>query len=130
MTDYWHPAGPDPTRPLILGYVRAALCRSEHELAETRGQLAEFARKESYTMGSVFTEHPRSAPAAFSALIDAVKHYDARAIVVPSPEHLEVLGAPPPLTQYVQSVTGVPLLIVQNAAPGNTRTPRPPLLPP
>jgi hypothetical protein len=111
--DVRRPGAYDATRPLVLAYLRASLLPSPGELAEAREQLALVAQLEGYTLGAVFTEEAETAPASFSALVDAVRHYEAKGIVVPSAEHLAVLGAQPSLSEYLQRVTGVPLIVVQ-----------------
>ncbi len=101
------------TRPLLFGYVRLHLLMTETELADTKERLHYFAHVEGFTLGTVFVEQAHTVPAGFEALIAAVKHYEARAVVVPSLQHLAVLGTPPALRDYVQSVTGVPVLVAE-----------------
>jgi hypothetical protein len=100
-------------QPLLFGYVRLHLLKTETELSDTKADLHRFAVREGFTLGTVFVEQAHTVPAGFEALIAAVKHYEARAVVVPSLHHLAVLGAPPALTEYVQSVTGVPVLVAE-----------------
>jgi len=98
------------TRPLILGYVRLRLLASDADVAATRDQLNAFAHREGYSLEMIFFEQAHLAPAAFEALIEAVKLYEAGAVVVPDLRHLEVIGAPPALKDFVVRATGVPVL--------------------
>ncbi len=100
-------------RHLQFGYLRLHLLMTETELTDTKERLHYFAQCEGYSLGTVFVEQDHTVPAGFEALIAAVKHYDARAVVVPSLQHLAVLGTPPALRAYVQSVTGVPVLVAE-----------------
>jgi hypothetical protein len=100
----------DATRPLLLGYIRVHLLMTDNELSDTIERLGYFARCEGYALGTVFTEQVHSVPAAFAALVEAVDRDGAQAIVVPSMQHLAVLGRPPLLSDYLQRVTGVRVL--------------------
>ncbi len=84
-------------RHLQFGYLRLHLLMTETELTDTKERLHYFAQCEGYSLGTVFVEQDHTVPAGFEALIAAVKHYDARAVVVPSLQHLAVLGTPPAL---------------------------------
>jgi len=77
--------------------------------------LASFAHVQGFTLGTVFTEHAHTAPAAFRALIEAAKRYEVRAVVVPSLEHLAVLGVPPTLRNYMERCTGARVLVADAA---------------
>lgn len=107
------------TRPLILGYVRLRLLATDADVAATREHLNVFAHREGYSLEMIFFEQAHMAPAAFEALIEAVKLYEAGAVLVPSLRHLEVIGAPPALRDFVVRATGVPVL---EALPGLTST--------
>lgn len=102
------------TRPLMFGYLRAHLLMTQTELADTKDRLAYVAHTEGYALGTVFIEHLPTVPAAFAALIEAVDQHGAEAIVVPSPMHLAVLGRPPLMTNYLQNVTGVRVLVANS----------------
>lgn len=99
------------TRPLILGYVRLRLLANDDEIAATRHRLNAFAHAEGYALEVIFFEQAHLAPAAFEALIEAVKLYEASAVLVPDLRHLEVIGAPPALTDFVERAAGVPVLV-------------------
>ena len=101
------------TRPdaPIPGYLRAHLLLTEEELADARGRLAQFAESEGYRLGTVYVERIDHAPAAFGALIQSLEHDRPEAIVIPNVLHLAGLGIPPQLIHYLQSVTGVRVLV-------------------
>jgi rhamnogalacturonyl hydrolase YesR len=59
------------------------------EIAAERVSLAAFALSEGLALGTVYLEDPRSAPAAFEALLDEVRgDNDVWAVVVPTAQHL------------------------------------------
>lgn len=68
----------DRTRPLVLGYFRAHILMTIHEMAQVRTALAAFASAEGFTLGTVFIEHADSAPAAFEAMVAAVRPAKSR----------------------------------------------------
>lgn len=105
------PAIADPTRPLVLGYACAHLLMTQNELAAVKHDLNRFAHKEGYTLGTVFVERVDRAPAAFGALLETVQRAGADGIVIPSMQHLGALGIPSQLVYYLQTVTGVRVLI-------------------
>jgi rhamnogalacturonyl hydrolase YesR len=80
----------DPrTRPLLLGYIRARVLMTADEIAEAKVNLAAFALAEGFALGTVYLEHPHTAPAAFEALVDEVRRdNDVWAVVVPTAHHL------------------------------------------
>jgi hypothetical protein len=99
-----HMSGTTPvdTRPLLLGYVRAHLLMTAAELVQIKDQLVTFAQAEGFTLGKVYTEHAHTFPAAFEALVQAVRRDEVRAVVVPSLQHLGVLGAPQKVKEGVE----------------------------
>jgi hypothetical protein len=77
------------TRPLLLGYVRARAPMTADEIAAAKVSLAAFALAEGFALGTVYLEHPHTAPAAFEALLDEVRRdNDVWAVVVPTAQHL------------------------------------------
>jgi hypothetical protein len=100
----------------MFGYVRLTRTAAQDELNEFHACLEEFARIEGYVLGTVFVERANTAPAAFDALLKAVRMYDARGVVVPSSEHLQVLGKPPALTDFLRRVAGVAVFTAQSGA--------------
>ncbi len=77
------------TRPLLLGYIRARLTMTADEIDAARLSLAAFALAEGFALGTVYLEHPQTAPAAFEALVDEVRRdNDVWAVAVPTEHHL------------------------------------------
>jgi hypothetical protein len=77
------------TRPLLLGYIRAHLSMTADEIDAARSSLAAFALAEGFALGTVYLEHPQTAPAAFEALVDAVRRdNDVWAVAVPTEHHV------------------------------------------
>lgn len=90
-------------RPLMFGYLRV------HKLKATPAEITavfdEYARRKGFRLAEVFIEQDSTTPSAFGDLIAAVKHHSARAVVVPSIDHLAVLGGTP-LREMLQRITG------------------------
>lgn len=101
----------DQTRPLALGYFRVHLLMTAAEVELTKVQLAEFARVEGFALGGVFVEQVDTAPAAFHALVEAVKRHEVGRVVVPSVQDLAVLGVSPLLKSYLERCTGARVLV-------------------
>jgi hypothetical protein len=104
------------TRPLMLGYLRVHALASNADANEIREPFESFAEREGYALGNVFIEQDCTAPGGFTALIDAVKSADAQAVAVPNLVHLAVLGAQPPLAEFLQRATGAQVLVMEPAA--------------
>jgi nucleotide-binding universal stress UspA family protein len=84
----------DSTRPLMLGYLCEPPLHSEAATEKLKTLLAEFAQREGYALGTVYVEHLPTTPAAFDALLEAIRRYEVDAVVVPTRAHLEPLGEP------------------------------------
>jgi hypothetical protein len=97
-------------KPLMFGYLRVHALAANVSRDDISAQFAAFAEAEGYALAGVFVDQDRTAPVALDALINAVKQYDARAVAVPTMDHLRVLGAPPPLAKLVQHATGAHVL--------------------
>jgi len=97
---------------LMFGYLRVQLLAAGTTREQVCGRFDSYAQVEGYAMGAVFVDQAGTAPAGFAALIEAVKRYDARAVAVPTLEHLAVLGAPPPLREFLQRSTGAQVLVM------------------
>src|SRR5690242_14974775 len=96
----------DNTRPLLLGYVRRHLLMTEDELGAVKERLNHFAATEGFAMGTIFVERRESAPGAFEALVQAIEHEQAAAVVLPSMLHFAVLGAPLAVKLTFERATG------------------------
>ncbi len=102
---------PGQPRPLAHAYIRAHLLMTENELADVKERLAYYCHTEGLTLGKVFVERIDLAPAAYHALVDALEHDDAHAVLVPSLHHLAVLGPPTVLRDHLQRVTGLNVVV-------------------
>jgi len=99
------------TRPLAHAYLRAHLLMTETELADVKDRLERFARVEGYCLDRVFVERVDLMPAAYHALVDALEADDVAAVLVPTWQHLAVLGPPAVLRDHLQRTTGVRVVI-------------------
>jgi rhamnogalacturonyl hydrolase YesR len=83
------------TRPLALGYIRAGVLTTADDISAARVSLAAFALAEGLALGTVYLEHPHTAPAAFEALLDEVRSdNDVWAVLVPTADHEPDGGLP------------------------------------
>jgi len=104
-------------RPLLFGYLRVQLLAAGTTPGAISARFDEFARAEGYSLGCVYVDQAHTAPAGFDALIQAVKQYDARAVAVPTLDHLAVLGQPPALTDFLRRATGARVLVMDPTPP-------------
>ncbi len=104
-------------RPLLFGYVRAQLLAAVTTPGAISAQFDAFAHAEGYSLACVYVDQGHTAPAGFDALIQAIKRYDARAVAVPTLDHLAVLGKPPDLSTFLQRATGAQVLVMDPAPP-------------
>lgn len=73
-------------RPLVLGYLRADALTTDRELARGTADLAAFAYREGYTLGTVFIERTEKVPSAFQALLAEAERTGADAVMMPGPQ--------------------------------------------
>jgi len=97
-------------QPLLFGYLRVHRLAPDVTREQISARFSEFASVEGYALAGVFVDQAQTVPAALGALIDAVKQYDARAVAVPTLDHLAVLGRGQPLVAFVQNATGAQVL--------------------
>ncbi|MDQ4055762.1 MAG: hypothetical protein M3237_24145 [Actinomycetota bacterium] len=74
-------------RPLLIGYIRAAALRSSAELPRVEADLAAFAEREEFGLGTIFVERGAK-PGAFHALLTEVARSEAWGVVVPDLRHV------------------------------------------
>jgi hypothetical protein len=116
------------TRPLALGYIREDhRTMSEEELARATCQLREFADREGYVLGTVYVERIERTPAAFEALIASAIRDEARVILVPGLEHLQLIGSAEELTEHMAKTAGARILSAEatHRAPDTVSAPVP-----
>lgn len=75
----------DYVRPVVLGYLNADPLTTDRELALGTAELAAFAEREGYALGTVFVERSGKVPVAFEAMLSEAGRVGARAIVMPGP---------------------------------------------
>ncbi|MFC9687799.1 hypothetical protein ACFTSF_04620 [Kribbella sp. NPDC056951] len=103
MTDY--------TRPLLLGYARRDLYLSDRHVDDLKRGLEAFAQLEGFAMGSVYIEDLDTAPATFEALVASVNRYQITAVVLPSLQHLALVGHPEEIHVQFERVTGARIML-------------------
>ena len=102
----------DRSKPLVLGYIRQHLLMTDDELDHVKSGLVRFAAVEGFTLGTVFVEQCESIPAAFEALVQAIGHQQANAVVLPSMLHFAGLGAPLAVKLTFERATGAKVFVV------------------
>jgi len=96
-------------RPLLLGYIRAQVLSSRIEVPAVEEELAAFADRENFCLGTVYIERG-SAPGAFRQLLSELQRDEtAFGIVVPGLHHLtsaerQIVGA-------AQHATGLRIVV-------------------
>lgn len=74
-------------RPLLLGYIRADALGSGTDLPRVEADLAAFADREEFGLGTVFVERGAT-PGAFHALLAEAARSEAWGVVVPDLRHV------------------------------------------
>lgn len=78
-------------RPVLLGYIRADVLRSAGRIRRVQAQLASFAHREVFSLGTVYVE-TGTGGGVFHSLMDELTHDDsAWGVVVPDLRHLTVV---------------------------------------
>jgi hypothetical protein len=78
-------------RPMLLGYIRADVLGDGTELPRVEAQLAAFAAREEFSLGTVYVEKG-AAPGAFETLMGQVTRDEgAWGVVVPDLRHVTVV---------------------------------------
>lgn len=102
--------GDRPQPRLAVRYVRQALVAPAPRMKETVDRLHRFADLEGFELGSIFVEPPDDTLVAFRALVDAVEHHRARAVVLPNLLHFAMLWPPSTIRSQFEYLTGVRVL--------------------
>jgi hypothetical protein len=78
-------------RPVLLGYLRADVLRTAAAIRRGQAQLASFARREVFSLGTVYVEKGAGG-GVFQSLMDELAHDEgAWGVVVPDLRHLTVV---------------------------------------
>lgn len=102
----------DFTSPLLIGYLQRQLLVTDQQVEAVKCEFATYARKEGYSMGFTYVEYPGRWPAAFEALIEAVKRYEITAVVLPSLLHFGALDPSAGFSEHFEDATGARVLVV------------------
>ena len=116
----------DLTRPLMFAYLRVRELAPGITPADIWPAFNEYAEGEGYALAGVYVERDCTTPTAFGGLLDAVKQHGAKAVVVPTLEHLAVLGpnARPTLDGLVRRATGAQVHVMDELAHDDPGDPR------
>lgn len=100
-------------RPVLLGYIRADVLRNAARIRRVKAQLASFAHREVFSLGTVYVEKGAGG-GVFHSLLDELAHDDsAWGVVVPDLRHLTVVEQLVLRTRG--DASGPPLLIANHA---------------
>lgn len=102
----------DFTRPLLIGYLQRQLLVTDEQVEAVKREFAAYAQEEGYSMGFTYVEYPGRWPAAFEALIEAVKRYEITAVILPSLLHFAALDASSGFREHFEGATGARVLVV------------------
>lgn len=70
--------------PLIFGYMRVPDDMSDEEAKQKQDDLSTYAGKNGFHLAAVFYEYVPGAQFAFTELVDAVRHAEAKHVIVSS----------------------------------------------
>ncbi|MFC9648072.1 MULTISPECIES: recombinase family protein [unclassified Streptomyces] len=70
--------------PLIFGYMRVPDDLSDEEAKRKQDDMHTYAEANGFLLATVFHEYVSSGQSAFTELVDAVRHAEARHVIVPS----------------------------------------------
>ncbi|MFF2331372.1 MULTISPECIES: recombinase family protein [unclassified Streptomyces] len=70
--------------PLIFGYMRVPDDMSDEEARQKQDDLNTYAENNGFQLATVFHEYVPGAQSAFTELVEAVQHAEAKHVVVPS----------------------------------------------
>ncbi|WUI02885.1 recombinase family protein [Spirillospora sp. NBC_00431] len=102
-------------RPLIYGYMRVVGGEDEDdEPQRIKRQLIVYAEREGFMLDQVFTESTNCSEPAFYTMIEALKRYNVKDLLVPSLWHFARLpGLQDAMRQHIEQETGARLWVIQ-----------------
>jgi DNA invertase Pin-like site-specific DNA recombinase len=102
-------------KPVIYGYIRVVGRNDQDdEPQRIRHELATYAEREGFTLDQVFTENTSCSEPAFYTMIEALKRYNVKNLIVPSLWHFARLpGLQEAMRQHIEHETGARLWIVR-----------------
>lgn len=101
-------------QPVIYGYMRV-VGSGDHadEVQRVKRELAAYAEREGFSLDRVFTEDTNSSEPAFYTMLQALKRYDVKQIIVPSLWHFARLpGLQDAMRKHIEEETGARLWVV------------------
>lgn len=102
-------------KPVIYGYMRV-VGSSDHddESERVKRELTAYAEREGFRLDQVFTENTNCAEPAFYTMIEALKRYHVKHLIVPSLWHFARLpGLQDAMRRHIEEETGARLWVVQ-----------------
>lgn len=101
-------------KPVIYGYIRVVGSDDHDESQRVKRELAAYAEREGFTLDQVFTENATCSEPAFYTMIEALKRYNVKHLLVPSLWHFARLpGLQDAMRQHIEHETGARLWVVQ-----------------
>ncbi|XKK39640.1 hypothetical protein HFP72_01585 [Nocardiopsis sp. ARC36] len=102
-------------KPLMCGYMRFATSDVARARVERiRRELSEFAVREVFTLGDVFTECLMNSDSAFYVLIEKVKCYEVKNVVISSLWHFaRMSGLQDAMRQRISLETGTHIWVAE-----------------
>lgn len=102
-------------RPAIYGYLRVVADDIISDDTERiKRELSEYAVREGFALGDVFTENVRCSESAFCTMLAALKRTETKNVVIPSLWHFARLpGFQDAMRQHVEQETGARIWVVQ-----------------
>lgn len=106
-------------RPKIYGYMRVVSGNAtDDEIARIKDELTEYATREGFDLGDVFTEGSTCSESAFYTMLEALKQHRVKDIIVPSLWHFARLpGLQDAMRQHIEHETGARIWVVQGQRP-------------
>jgi hypothetical protein len=99
--------------PLALGYMRRYPLMRVDEVARTQEALADHARRNGFTLGTVHVEDLLTDPQAFLEMVAAINLFDIQAVVIPTAAHLGDPVVPESKRAYFDRETKAQVLVVE-----------------
>lgn len=103
-------------RPEIYGYMRVVSGdeAGDGEALHIKRELAEYAEREGFKLDQVFTESVRCAESAFHSMLESLKRYEVKDVIVPTLWHFARLpGLQDAMRQHIEQATGARIWVIQ-----------------
>lgn len=102
-------------KPVVYGYIRVVGGDDQgDETQRVRHELASYAEREGFALDQVFTESSSCSEPAFYVMLEALKRYNVKNLIVPSLWHFARLpGLQDAMRQHIEQETGARLWVIQ-----------------